>query len=229
LTGRLSPTERSSPRRERERAQSDRDALYDVLDASLICHLAVVVDGVPLALPTVFAVDLEGPDRGGTLYVHGSVASRSLVQAPDQDVSVTMTALDGAVLARSGFNHSMNYRSAVVIGRPRRVDDPVERAHALDLLVDHVVPGRSAELRRPTRKELAATTVLALPLHEASVKRRAGDPSDEQFDVEAGGVWAGVLPLRMVGSDPVTSADAAGLPVPDHVARRADELRRPGP
>ena len=225
MTTPLSPTERSSPRREKERAQTDRATLHDVLDASLVCHLGVVVDGVPLALPTVFAVDPDGPDEGGTLYVHGSVASRSLVQGPDQDVSVTVTVLDGIVLARSGFNHSMNYRSAVVIGRPRRVEDADERSHALDLLVDHVTPGRSAALRRPTRKELAATTVLALPLHEASVKRRTGDPVDEEEDVAAGGVWAGVLPLRVAGGDPVTSADAAGVPVPEHVVRRAADLR----
>lgn len=220
----LSPTERSRPRRERERAQTDRATLDDVLAASLVCHLAVVVDGVPLALPTVFGVDLDGPDEGGTVYVHGSVASRSLVQGPAQDVSLTWTVLDGMVLARSGFNHSMNYRSAVLIGRPRVVDDPDERAHALDLLVDHVVPGRSAALRRPTRKELAATTVLALPLHEASVKLRAGDPEDEPEDVAAG-VWAGVVPLALHAGDVVTSADAAGLAVPEHVTARADELR----
>jgi hypothetical protein len=152
------------------------------------------------------------------------VASRSLRQGPDQDVSVTMTVLDGIVLARSGFHHSMNYRSAVVIGRPRVVTDETERAHALDLLVDHAAPGRSGTLRRPTRKELAATTVLALPLEEASVKRRTGDPSDEDVDVEAGGVWAGVLPLRLTGSDPVTSADVVDVPVPEHVARRAAGL-----
>jgi uncharacterized protein len=226
VTSPLSPTSRSTPRREKERAQSDRAALYDVLDASLICHLAVVVDGVPLALPTVFAVDADGPDEGGTLYLHGSVASRSLVQAPGQDVSVTVTVLDGIVLARSGFNHSMNYRSAVVVGTPRAVTDAEERAHALDLLVDHVAPGRSAALRRPTRKELAATTVLALPLHEASVKRRAGDPQDEDFDVEAGGVWAGVLPLRLTATAPVSSADASDVPVPEHVVRRAADLSR---
>ncbi len=220
----LSPTPRSTPRRERERAQSDRAALYDVLDASLVCHLGVVVDGVPLALPTVFGVDADGPDEGGTLYVHGSVASRSLVQGPGQDVSVTMTVLDGIVLARSGFNHSMNYRSAVVIGRPRVVADEAERSRALDLLVDHVTPGRSAALRRPTRKELAATVVLALPLHEASVKRRAGDPLDEDVDVEAGGVWAGVVPLRLAAGEPVTSADVVDVPVPEHVVRRAAGL-----
>jgi nitroimidazol reductase NimA-like FMN-containing flavoprotein (pyridoxamine 5'-phosphate oxidase superfamily) len=220
----LSPTTRSTPRREKDRAQTDRSVLYDVLAASLVCHLAVVVDGVPLALPTVFGVDLEGPDAGGTLYLHGSVASRSLVQGPEQDLSVTMTVLDGIVLARSGFMHSMNYRSAVVIGRPRVVSDPDERSHALDVLVDHVTPGRSAELRRPTRKELAATTVLALPLAEASVKRRTGDPQDEDFDVEAGGVWAGVVPLRTRAADPVTSADVVDVPVPEHVRRRAADL-----
>lgn len=220
----LSPTPRSTPRRESDRAQSDRARLFEVLDASLICHLGVVVDGVPLALPTVFAVDAEGPDQGGTLYLHGSVASRSLVQAPDQDISVTVTVLDGLVLARSGFNHSMNYRSAVVIGRPRAVTDADERAHALDLLVDHVAAGRSAALRRPTRKELAATTVLALPLHEASVKRRAGDPSDEEADVDAGGVWAGVVPLRLTASPPETSADVFDVPVPEHVVRRVADL-----
>ena len=220
----LSPTERSRPRREKERARSGRESLHDVLAASVICHLAVVVDGVPLALPTVFGVDPDGPDEGGTVYLHGSVASRSLVQAPDQDVSVTWTVLDGMVLARSGFNHSMNYRSAVVIGRPRVVAEPGELSRALDLLVDHVVPGRAAALRRPTRKELAATTVLALPLHEASVKVRAGDPDDEPEDVAAGG-WAGVVPLRLRAGDVVTSADAAGLAVPGHVAARADGLR----
>ncbi len=222
--GPLSPTPRSTPRREKERAQSHRATLYDVLDASLVCHLGVVVDGVPLALPTVFGVDPDGPDEGGTLYVHGSVASRSLVQGPEQDVSVTMTVLDGIVLARSGFNHSMNYRSAVVIGRPRVVADETERSRALDLLVDHVTPGRSAALRRPTRKELAATVVLALPLHEASVKRRAGDPLDEDVDVEAGGVWAGVVPLRTAAGAPVTSADVVDVPVPEHVALRAAGL-----
>jgi nitroimidazol reductase NimA-like FMN-containing flavoprotein (pyridoxamine 5'-phosphate oxidase superfamily) len=221
----LSPTVRSTPRREKERAQSDRAALHAVLEASLVCHLAVVVDGVPLALPTVFAVDVDGPDREGTLYLHGSVASRSLVQGPDQDVSATFTLLDGIVLARSGFNHSMNYRSAVVIGRPRVVTDPDERLHAFDLLVDHAAPGRSAELRRPTRKELAATTLLALPLHESSVKISTGDPEDDDVDIEAGGVWAGVIPLRTVAGDVATGADVDVTEVPAHVTARAAVLR----
>ena len=103
--------------------------------------------------------------------------------------------------------------------------DEAERAHGFDLLVDHATPGRSAALRQPTRKELAATTLLALPMHEASVKVRVGDPEDEDFDVEAGGVWAGVLPLRLTGSDPVTSADVVDVPVPEHVVRRAADFR----
>jgi hypothetical protein len=103
--------------------------------------------------------------------------------------------------------------------------DQAERLHALDLLVDHVAPGRSATLRRPTRKELAATTVLALPLHEASVKQRTGGPNDEDFDVEAGGVWAGVVPLRLRAGDPVTSADVVDVPLPEHVRARVDALR----
>jgi nitroimidazol reductase NimA-like FMN-containing flavoprotein (pyridoxamine 5'-phosphate oxidase superfamily) len=227
VTTPLSPTTRSTPRREKERAQADRATLYDVLGSSLVCHLGVVVDGVPLALPTVFGVDPDGPDEGGTLYVHGSVASRSLVQGPAQDVSVTMTVLDGLVLARSGFAHSMNYRSAVVIGRPRVVEESEEKAHALDLLVDHVVPGRAAALRRPTRKELAATVVLALPLLEASVKRRTGDPQDEDQDLGTP-VWCGVVPLSLVAGTPVTATDAAeagASVVPGHVRDRADALR----
>jgi hypothetical protein len=215
-TAPLSPTPRSTVRRGAKRAVTDRAALLDVLATAPLCHLGVLLDGVPLVLPTVFAVDPDGPDEGGTLYVHGSVAARSLRAAPEQEVSVTVTVLDGLVLARSGFHHSMNYRSAVVIGRPRQVVDEPERSHALDLVVDHVVPGRSATLRASSRKELAATTVLALPLHEASVKVRTGDPVDEDEDVAAG-VWAGVLPVRLVAGDVLTAQDADGVDVPPDV------------
>lgn len=224
----LSPTARTTVRRSRERAQDDRAALYDVLDTGLVCHLAVVVDGVPMAFPTVYGVDLDGPDPGGTLYLHGSVASRSLRESPDREISVTVTVLDGLVLARSGFHHSMNYRSAMVLGKPRVVTDEAERARALDLVVDHVVPDRSPALRPPTRKELVATTVLALPLHEASVKARTGGVNDEPEDVEAGGVWAGVVPLRVVAEEPAPApelAEEADVPLPAHVRARVDALR----
>ena len=226
MTDALSPTERTTPRREQDRTAFDRDALHALLADQVVCHLAVVVDDVPLALPTVFAVDLAGPDRAGSLYVHGSVAARSLRAAADdgREVSVTVTATDGLVLARSGFNHSMNYRSAVVLGTPRVVDDPAEKERALDLVVDHLVPGRSAAIRRATRKELAATLVVALPLLEASVKTRTGDPDDEPEDVAAGG-WAGVVDLGRTASEPRTAADAAGTDVPRHVRERAASLR----
>lgn len=222
----LSPTPRTTVVRGRHRAATDRAALHDVLAAALVCHLGVRVgegpQAHPLVVPTAFGWDADGPDAGGTLWLHGSVASRSLRAAPGATVCVTLTVLDGLVLARSGFHHSANYRSAVVLGVPRVVTDDEERVRALDAIVDQAVPGRSATLRPPTRKELAATTVLALPLREASVKVRSGDPVDEPDDVAAG-AWAGVLPLAVVAGEPATAADAHG-PVPPDVRRRAASL-----
>ncbi len=221
----LSSTPRTTVNRGQARARADRQDLYDVLDAALICHLGVLVDGVPMVLPTAFGIDLDGPDEGGTLYLHGSVASRSLRAAPELDICVTLTVLDGLVLARSAFHHSMNYRSALVIGRPRAVDDAGERLRALNLIVDHVVPGRAATLRPHTRKELAATVVIALGLAEASVKVRSGDPVDDESDIANGG-WAGVMGLQLVASDIRTSADAVVDHPPNHVRVRAAGLRR---
>ena len=219
----LSPTARTTVQRGRARARVDRQALHDVLEASLICHLGVVIDGTPMVLPTAFGVDLDGPDEGGTLYLHGSVASRSLRTAPEAEICVTLTVLDGLVLARSAFHHSMNYRSAVILGRPRVVADADERERALGLIVDQVVPGRSAALRAHTRKELVATSVLALPLAEASVKVRTGGPVDDEADLDSG-EWAGVIPLRTVAGDVETSADAIGVEPPGHVLDRAGSL-----
>jgi nitroimidazol reductase NimA-like FMN-containing flavoprotein (pyridoxamine 5'-phosphate oxidase superfamily) len=173
-------------------------------------------------LPTAFAVDASGPDDGGSLYLHGSVAAGWLAPALEQDICVTVTELDGLVLARTGFHHSMNYRSAVVIGRPRRVTDLEERRRALDLVVDHMMPGRAATLPRATRKELAATAVIALPLAEASMKQRTGGATLEPGDLDLTG-WAGLVPVRRVASAPVTE-DYVSDPVPDLVLRRAAEL-----
>ncbi|OZE78958.1 MULTISPECIES: pyridoxamine 5'-phosphate oxidase family protein [Nocardiaceae] len=214
----LSPTPRTTVIRGRQRARAERSALLDVLGSARLCHLGVVVDNVPRVLPTVFGVDPDGPDRAGTLYLHGSVASRSLIEAPAQDICVTVTVVDGLVLARSAFHHSMNYRSAVVVGLPRRVEDEQERIRALDAIVDQVVPGRSAHLRAHTRKELAATSVLALPLYEASVKARAGGPVDDDSDIAAGGVWAGVVPIGESVGRAVRAEDVEPhLALPDHV------------
>jgi nitroimidazol reductase NimA-like FMN-containing flavoprotein (pyridoxamine 5'-phosphate oxidase superfamily) len=216
----LSPTSRTTLGRSRERGTDDRSALHAILAEVLVAHLGVDVGDHPVVLPVAIAVDADGPDRDGTLYVHGSVAARWLTRADRRTVCVTATLLDGLVLARSGFHHSMNYRSAVVVGEARVVTDPDELERALDLTVDHVVPGRSATLRRPTRKELAATSVLAVPLHEASVKVRAGDPVDDEPDVEAG-AWAGVLPLSVVASSPESAADSHDDVPPDVTARAA--------
>ena len=157
------------------------------------------------------------------VLLHGSSASRAFrTGAGGAPVCVTVTIVDGMVLARSAFHHSMNYRSAVVIGAARLVDDPDERGHALNLIVDHMIPGRSATLRANTRRELAATAVLAVPLHEASMKSRGEGPVDDAEDIEAG-VWGGVIPLRRTAGDPVPSEDATG-PVPADVVRRAASL-----
>ena len=226
----LSPTARTTVGRGRNRAVLDRAALHALLDDALVAHVGVVVpgdpavpgDGHPVVLPAAFAVDPDGPDEDGTLYVHGSVAAGWLGGAAGAEVCVSVTQLDGLVAGRSAFHHSMNYRSAVVLGRARVVDDAEEKQRALRLIVDHMVPGRSATLRPDTRKELAATGVLAVSLHEASLKVRSGGPGDEPEDVEAG-TWGGHVPLRLVAGEPVPDADAR-VAVPDDVRRRAGTL-----
>lgn len=218
----LSPTPRTTVSREKERVVTDRAHLHALLADGLVAHLGVAMGTHPVVLPTAYGVDLGGPDEGGTLYLHGSVAAGWLASALTGDVCVTITELDGLVAARSGFNHSMNYRSAVIIGTPRRVDDPAERRRALDLIVDQMIPGRAATLREPTRKELAATAVLALSLAEASMKQRSGGPVDEPEDV-ASGTWGGVIPLRRISEGVVTSADSHH-DVPSDVRARAEAL-----
>lgn len=218
----LEPTPRTRVNREREKVVHDRAVLHAILREGLVAHLGVVRDGYPVVIPTAYAIDPDGPDTDGTLYVHGSVAAGWLRGTAGQQVCVTVTLLDGLVLARSGFSHSMNYRSAVVLGEARLVDDPTERARALALIVEHIVPGRAAELRPDSRKELAATLVLAVPLHEASVKARAGGPHDEPEDIAAG-TWGGHLPLHLVAGD-VVSDPATAAAVPVHVQQRAAQL-----
>lgn len=218
----LSPTSRTTVRRGRERVRDDRADLHAFLAEGLVAHLGLVVDGAPVVLPVAYAVDPDGPDADGTLYIHGSVASRWLQGSADSNVCVTVTELDGLVAGRSAFHHSMNYRSAVVMAPARVVTAADERARAFDLIVDHMIPGRAATLRPHTRKELSATAVLAVALHEASMKARAGGPGDEPDDVAAG-IWGGHIPLRRVASPAVADADAGG-PVPADVTRRAAEL-----
>jgi nitroimidazol reductase NimA-like FMN-containing flavoprotein (pyridoxamine 5'-phosphate oxidase superfamily) len=183
----------------------------------------VVIDGVPVVLPTGYG------QLGGTLYLHGSSANRSLLAAAGQQVCVTVTLLDGLVCARAVFHHSMNYRSAVIFGEARLVSDPAEKLAALRAVTDHLVPGRWEHAREPTRKELAATAVLALPLDEASVKVRSGGPKDDPEDYDSG-IWAGVLPSALhfgpAEADPALSGD---VPVPAHIAALADRSRGAAP
>ncbi|GAA3425469.1 pyridoxamine 5'-phosphate oxidase family protein [Streptosporangium nondiastaticum] len=210
----LSTTPRTRPGRMKERARTGREDLYAVLDAGLICHLGVVrSDGTPTVLPTCYGrID-------DTLYLHGSTGSPSLLG--EGEVCVTVTHLDGIVLARSVFNHSVNYRSAMVYGRPRVVTDPEERLAGLRAITERLAPGQWDAVRLPTRKELAATAVVALSLAEASVKVRQGPPGDEEEDY-ALPVWAGVLPLRASWGEPEADpALPAGVDVPGHIASRA--------
>ena len=204
-------TERTRVRRLPERAAYDRDTVHAILDEGFVCHAGFVVDGQPYVIPTGYA------RAGETLYLHGSTGSR-LGLLPGMPVCVTVTLLDGLVLARSAFHHSMNYRSVTVLGRTRLVTDPREKDAALRAFVEHVVPGRSGEVRGADRKELAATAVLAVPIEEVSAKVRRGDPKDEEEDY-ALPVWSGVLPLALVPGDPVPDArlDPA-VPVPPSVS-----------
>ncbi len=214
----LSTTERTTLGRLRERAQTDRAALDDVLDAGLICHLGVIVDGTPVVLPTGYG------RIGETLYLHGSSANRSLLAAAGTEVCVTVTLLDGLVCARSVFHNSMNYRSAVIYGTARLVTDEQERMDAVAAITEHLIPGRWDNSRRPSRKEMAATAVLALPLAEASVKARAGGPSDDDEDY-ALDYWAGVLPVRAITGPPEPDPLLRpGIEVPAHIT----ELAIPG-
>jgi nitroimidazol reductase NimA-like FMN-containing flavoprotein (pyridoxamine 5'-phosphate oxidase superfamily) len=211
----LSSTARTGLRRHRERGRTDRGDLYAVLDAGLICHLGVIADGAPRVLPTGYG------RRGDTLYLHGSSANATFMAGGGQEVCVTVTHLDGLVCARSVFNHSMNYRSAMIFGVARLVTDPDERTLALRTITEHLAPGQWSYVRQPTRKELAATAVLALPLAEASVKIRAGGPSDEPEDYAAD-VWAGVVPVTTTFGEP--EPDAAlrpGIAVPQHIRHRS--------
>ncbi|WP_370618508.1 pyridoxamine 5'-phosphate oxidase family protein [Mumia sp. Pv 4-285] len=196
-----------------EKQRHDRRALDQLLDSSRVCHVAVVVDGAPVVLPTAFARD------GDTLLIHGSTGSPWMrTVAEGGPVSVAVTALDGIVVARSAFESSLRYRSAVLFGAATPVPDDRQGA-ALDLLTEALVPGRAAEVRPSTRRELAATMVLALPIRRWSLKVSDGWPDDETVDV-AGPAWAGVVPLREVAGEPQPAPDLRdGIPVPPSVIR----------
>ncbi|KAA9152979.1 pyridoxamine 5'-phosphate oxidase family protein [Amycolatopsis acidicola] len=211
----LSPTPRTTLTRKKHRAATDRAHLHEVLDQGMICHLGLVLNGSPVVLPTGYGRD------GDTLYLHGSTGSGNLrAAATGADVCVTVTLLDGIVYARSLNNHSMNYRSAVVHGRARDVQDPDEKMHGLHVVTEHLAPGSWEHARAVNAKEFASVSVLALDLGEASVKLRDGGPSEEPEDVASDHIWAGVVPVQTIFGAPV-SADYVpdGAPIPAHVNR----------
>ena len=215
----LSPTERTRLRRHSERGKTDHADLLAVLDAGMICHLGVVVNGAPLVLPTAYG------RIGDTLYLHGSSANRSLHAADGQEVCITVTHLDGLVCARSVFSHSVNYRCAVVFGTARILTGQDERLAGLRAVTEHLIPGRWDAVRAPTRKELAATSVLAVPLDEASVKVRTGPPGDEPEDLDLP-VWAGVVPMAIGFGEPEPDpALRPGITTPRHIRLRAESGR----
>ena len=204
------PTERTQVRRLPKRAVYDKAQVHAILDEGFLCHVGFAVDGQPYVIPTLYA------RVGERIYFHGSAASRMLRSAGDgAQVCLTVTLVDGFVLARSAFHHSMNYRSVVVLGSARLVTDAREKWEALHRLTNHIVPGRWEEVRQPSEQELKGTSVLALDLDEVSAKVRTGPPADDEEDY-ALPVWAGVVPVETTWGEPVPDARLApGIPVFD--------------
>ena len=209
---RRDPTARSRVRRLPERGAYDRATIDAILDEAMICHVGFVEDGQPYVIPTIHARD------GDQLYLHGSSASRTLRElAGGIPMCVTVTILDGLVLARSAFHHSMNYRSVVVLGTAVEVEDRSEQLHAMETISEHVAPGRWAEARQPDDREIRQTKILRIALDEASAKMRSGGPKDDEEDL-ALPVWAGVLPFRLVPQEPTTDDGVpAEITVPHYV------------
>jgi nitroimidazol reductase NimA-like FMN-containing flavoprotein (pyridoxamine 5'-phosphate oxidase superfamily) len=213
----MTPSPRTKLRRKPSRGSHDRALIESILDEALVCHLGVVdPEGAPVVTPTLHA------RIGSDVYVHGSAASRTLRTAQGSQVCLTATLLDGLVLARAVMHHSANYRSVMLFGSGEEIEDPAEKLRALEALVEKLVPGRWADARQPTEKELRATSVVRIPLEEASAKVRGGGPVDDDADYELP-VWAGTLALRQVAGEAEPDPRlAAGVERPGYV----DELIR---
>lgn len=219
-TAQTQRTQRTQVRRLPERGAYERETIYSILDEGLVCHVGFVADGAPFVIPTGYA------RQGDMLYIHGSTASRMMrALGTGVEACITVTLLDGLVLARSVFHHSMNYRSVVILGRGRRIEDEAEKLLALEWIVEHLVPGRWREARHPSAQEMKATSVLAFSLAEASAKTRSGPPGDEEEDY-ALPVWAGVLPFALAKGAVIRDERLpAEIGVPDYV-RDYDRAKR---
>lgn len=209
----IPPSDRTRVVREPQRGVYDRKAIYKILDEAFVCHVGFSMDGQPYVIPTLFA------RVGDALYFHGSAASRMLRNLSDGiPVCVTVTLTDGFVLARSVFNHSMNYRSVVALGKATRVDEPQEKFEAFHAFTEKILPGRWSEARQPNEKEQKATSILRLPLTEVSAKVRTGPPIDDDPDYDLH-VWAGVIPVHLAFDAPVRDGKCdPAVPVPTYVA-----------
>jgi uncharacterized protein len=209
MSDQLTPTDRTKVRRLAERGRFDRAMVDEVLDEAYIAHVGFVVDGEPRVLPMTYGRD------GDVLYLHGAAGNAMLRASSGAEVCVTVTLLDGLVLARSAFHHSMNYRSVVLLGTATKVEDEAAKRHAFDTIVEHVLPGRTQVARPANDIELRSTLVLRLPIEEGSAKVRTGGPIDDPEDMDLA-VWAGVVPLRLTPSEPIQDPDQdlPDLPVP---------------
>jgi nitroimidazol reductase NimA-like FMN-containing flavoprotein (pyridoxamine 5'-phosphate oxidase superfamily) len=208
----FTPTDRTQVKRLAKRGHYERETVYSILDTAFVCHVGFSVDGQPFVIPTNFG------RSGDTLYLHGSAASRMLkTLSGGVPVCVTVTHVDGLVLARSAFHHSVNYRSVVILGKAQLVEEPAEKMEALRIFTEHVMKGRWNDVRIPTEQELKATTVLSVPLEEVSAKVRTGGPIDDEPDY-ALPVWAGVLPLETVAKTPLPDAQRKNdPPIPEYL------------
>jgi nitroimidazol reductase NimA-like FMN-containing flavoprotein (pyridoxamine 5'-phosphate oxidase superfamily) len=208
----FTPTERTQVKRLPKRGAYDCETVFKILDEAFVCHVGFVVDGQPYVIPTNYG------RAGETIYLHGSAASRMLRSLSGGiPVCVTVTLVDGLVLARSAFHHSANYRSVVMLGTARLVDDPAEKMEALRVFTEHIMKGRWDDIRQPNEQELKGTTVLALPMEEVSAKLRTGGPIDDEEDY-ALPVWAGVLPLPVTPAEPIPDTRLnAETPVPNYM------------
>ncbi|PAX54102.1 pyridoxamine 5'-phosphate oxidase family protein [Brunnivagina elsteri] len=208
----LTATQRSQVKRIPQRSNYDRTTIYQILDEGLVCHVGFVVDNQPFVIPTAYG------RINDKLYIHGSPASRMLRSVIGSvEVCVTVTLIDGLVLARSAFHHSMNYRSVVIFGQAEIVNNSDEKLAALKAFTEHVIPGRWDDVRQPNRQELQGTMVLALPLIEASAKIRTGMPKDDEADYDLP-VWAGILPLELIAGNPISDSQLPkNIPLPGYV------------
>jgi nitroimidazol reductase NimA-like FMN-containing flavoprotein (pyridoxamine 5'-phosphate oxidase superfamily) len=220
----LEPTARATVQRVPERGSFDRQLIYSILDEGLVCHVSFTVEGRPFIIPTAYA---RMDDK---VILHGAIKSRMMQQlAGGLELAFCVTLLDGLVLARSAFHHSMNYRSVILFGQAQPITDRAEKERALAVLVEHLVPGRGADARPASQGEVEATEILTLPITEGSSKVRTGPPSDAKRDMDLE-VWAGLVPLKLAPQAPETAPDLrCNVPTPDYATdyRRPGELPRP--